>query len=176
METQEIHCALMVKRSTAPSFSGVYPIDKIPSKENLRYDQRGKSFIIINLDPSYKTGSHWVAVCINLKGCCEYFDSYGREPPRLIAEYLGSCLKSTVQFQSLASTTCGQWCVIYVWYRCKGATLTECIENFKKTKNDAIVNKLFNDNFVSKKKQVVFSQEFWVSQFAQSFKSYATHV
>ena len=37
---------------------------------------------IFNLDPSYKPGVHWVAVYIDKEGRPEYFDSFGRPPPK----------------------------------------------------------------------------------------------
>ena len=36
---------------------------------------------VINLDPSYKPGSHWVAVYFDRNGEGEYFNSLGRYPP-----------------------------------------------------------------------------------------------
>ncbi len=169
METREIGCALQVEKSTAKSFGGVYPIDKIPPREKLKYDQAGQSFVVVNLDPSYKTGSHWVVVCVNLGGHCEYFDSYGQKPPEPIENYLGkSYLCSRAQLQSIFSTTCGQWCVMYIWSRCNGASIVQFVKEFR-TKSDIDVNKLFNKHFVTKRVQVVFSQTFWTSQLAKSF-------
>jgi hypothetical protein len=50
--------------------------------------------IIFNLDPHYKSGSHWVALYINLwniqKPVISYFDSYGYETPKLIARLMRS--------------------------------------------------------------------------------------
>ena len=37
--------------------------------------------IVFNLDPSYKPGSHWVAVYIDRNGLPEYFDFFGRPSP-----------------------------------------------------------------------------------------------
>jgi hypothetical protein len=45
--------------------------------------------VIYNLDPHYKSGSHWVATFIDLKKHrCLYFDSYGMEPPAQIAKFM----------------------------------------------------------------------------------------
>jgi hypothetical protein len=42
-----------------------------------------------NLDPHYKSGSHWVANYIDLdKHCCYYFDSYGMETPKQIEKFM----------------------------------------------------------------------------------------
>ena len=45
--------------------------------------------VIYNLDPHYKSGSHWVATYIDIKRhICFYFDSYGMEPPQQIAKFM----------------------------------------------------------------------------------------
>jgi hypothetical protein len=45
--------------------------------------------IIYNLDPHYKSGSHWVGVYIDIpKHKCYYFDSYGLYPPKQIARFM----------------------------------------------------------------------------------------
>ena len=55
-----------------------------------------KTGIIFNLDPHYKSGSHWVALFINAKNrCIYYFDSYGDKIPRGIKK-----LVKTIQNQS----------------------------------------------------------------------------
>jgi hypothetical protein len=45
--------------------------------------------LIYNLDPHFKSGSHWVAVFIDIKKhLCYYFDSYGMYPPKQIARFM----------------------------------------------------------------------------------------
>ena len=45
--------------------------------------------VIYNLDPHFKSGSHWVAVFIDLvKHKCYYFDSYGMEAPDQIQKFM----------------------------------------------------------------------------------------
>uniref|UniRef100_A0A158P5G0 Ubiquitin-like protease family profile domain-containing protein n=1 Tax=Tetranychus urticae TaxID=32264 RepID=A0A158P5G0_TETUR len=61
------------------NFKGVYAIDKLP------LTLFPKPFgIVINLDPSWKSGSHWTAVFIPIYGSGIYFDSYGQQPPEMI--------------------------------------------------------------------------------------------
>ena len=49
---------------------GVYAIDEMKLIETVSYP----SSFVINLDPSYKPGSHWVAVYFDRNGIGEYFD------------------------------------------------------------------------------------------------------
>jgi len=45
--------------------------------------------IIYNLDPHFKSGSHWVANYIDLeKHKCYYFDSYGMAPPQQVEKFM----------------------------------------------------------------------------------------
>ncbi len=45
--------------------------------------------IIYNLDPHYKSGSHWVANFINKPAkTCYYFDSYGMRPPHRVYRFM----------------------------------------------------------------------------------------
>jgi hypothetical protein len=50
--------------------------------------------MVFNLDPHYKSGSHWVGLYINLKNINEpfvgYFDSYGYKTPELIERLMKS--------------------------------------------------------------------------------------
>ena len=53
--------------------------------------QNGTKYIgiIYNLDPHFKSGSHWVASFIDLvKHKTYYFDSYGMEPPEQIKKFM----------------------------------------------------------------------------------------
>ena len=75
---------------TSRTFKGVYALDEIVHiKQNSL-----PSAYVFNLDPSYKPGSHWVAVYIDRKGRPEYFDSFGRPPPREIKDFLNTCAES----------------------------------------------------------------------------------
>lgn len=50
---------------------------------------KNKIGIVYNLDPHYKSGSHWVANYIDIpKKSCYYFDSYGMKPPKQIYEFM----------------------------------------------------------------------------------------
>lgn len=85
----------------------------------------GKKYLgaIFNLDPSYKGGSHWVAIFINIpKKEVNYFDSYGMSPPKQIAHFMKSL---TLQEKSLKlqnsgrrfqykGSECGMYSMIFI--------------------------------------------------------------
>ena len=57
--------------------------------EKLKSDGKTKIGIIYNLDPSYKSGSHWIANFIDLdKHRVYFFDSYGMEPHENIKYFM----------------------------------------------------------------------------------------
>ena len=56
-------------------FIGVYAADQLP-----HFIHTFPAAIIINTDPSHKSGEHWVAIYIANTGHGEYMDSYGLPP------------------------------------------------------------------------------------------------
>lgn len=95
-------------------------------KLNLKEEKaKGKKFIgiVYNLDPHYKSGSHWVANFINTeKKTCYYFDSYGMKPPKEVYRFMQwlSIQEPKIQlgwngrrFQRLNSE-CGMYCLYFI--------------------------------------------------------------
>jgi hypothetical protein len=175
METNEIYAALKTHRMTKNCIDRVCPIDELPPRNKLKYNSDGITFLVVNLDASYLPGSHWVALCIpaNKKNIAEYFDSYGKKPKKIIRDYLGgNYINQKRELQGLTSTICGQWCIYYIWERCRGYTLSEITNSFKgktKDENDEIVNETVNLEFTGEDEPIV-DQEFWSSQTSKSLE------
>lgn len=100
-------------------FLGVFASDELPSQ--VRYP----CGLIANTDPGHLPGTHWVAMYINKNGQGEYFDSYGLQP--LVKEHEKfletNCSRwrhSTLTLQSLTSSVCGHFCMLFLHYRAKG--------------------------------------------------------
>lgn len=96
-----------------PHFGGVYPINRLP------IILKKPVSLVINLDPSYKEGSHWVAVYFEVSGYGYYFDSYGKEPTSHVLTLLERFAPkgysfSKHKFQDDFSTSCGYFCVLFV--------------------------------------------------------------
>lgn len=179
METNEIYAALKTKKETKDSIDRVCAIDELIEKNKIKYNSSGITFVVVNLDKSYEAGSHWVALCIpaDEKNIAEYFDSYGNTPNELLSNYLGGkYIMQTRQLQGLTSTICGQWCIYYIWCRCRGYTLSEISNTFKyksQEENDEFINDTINEEFTGENEPIQ-DQEFWSSQIALSlgdFKS-----
>ena len=92
-----------------PSFYGVFSIDRLPFVLLPR-----PSSLIINLDPSYKPGSHWVC-CIFKEKSAIYFDSFGRYPPPMVETFIErnekNWMSSEKIYQSERSMLCGYYCI-----------------------------------------------------------------
>jgi len=118
MNTQQLEQIFSEKTD----FVGVFPSDQIPP---IQPSPRVKC-LIINLDPSDKPGSHWVALSYHRntlgRNEMEYFDSYGF-PPYLSIPVKGKnwhLTYSKTRFQKEKSTVCGQHCVHFVDKRLAG--------------------------------------------------------
>ena len=172
METSEIYAGLKTHPLTKDCIERVCASDELPDKSTLKYNEDGITFIVVNLDPSYLPGSHWVAIRLGAskKIITEYFDSYGQDPDETIQTYIGAnYIAQTKQLQSPMSTICGQWCMYYILYRCRGYSLTEFVSQFNKNLklNDKIVNEYINSEFTGAHEPLM-DLDFWASQISQS--------
>ena len=79
---------------------------------------------IINMENTHDSagnplgGSHWVAVWIERKGFCAYFDPFGFPPPIEIENWLGrkTLYINNIMIQSIASEICGYYCIYFIYY------------------------------------------------------------
>lgn len=89
-------------------FLGCHMHDQLPS--SILPD----SAIVINLDDSDGSGTHWVA-CGDRKGVKYYFDSFGLPPSDRIRKLLtGKAFYSDSQIQQSDSVTCGYFCILWL--------------------------------------------------------------
>jgi hypothetical protein len=132
-------------------FIGVFPSNLVPPLTPRTTLQT----LIVNLDPSYKPGSHWIAITIQYKGkpIVEYFDSYGLPPQVNIGPKKNLRLVyNTKRLQKLHTKTCGHFCVYLLKRRLLGLSF------------DAIIKKLDSlsdpDKYVEKYIKVHFPKTF----------------
>ena len=120
-------------------FIGTFARDKLPKiKITIR-----PSFLIMNTDTSENPGEHWVAILIG-NDIGEYFDSFGITPNYSeIFEFfqineIKNIIYNPYQLQSIITSTCGAYCVLYIKLRCMGASFCDFINMFTddKIQND----------------------------------------
>ena len=131
--------------SSAKTFVGTYPADKLPS---ITTYTRPFSFIA-NTDPSYMSGTHWVAFFVT-DNCVEIFDSYGREMCPLFKNYTVRInhVCNDKQVQQIGTSVCGQHCIFYIYQRERGLSMEEIMAKFKNlNENDIAVRNWVDERF-----------------------------
>lgn len=125
-------------------FLGVFPCDKLPS---VSYP----ACFIANTEPSTSSGEHWVAVFINKEGYGDYFCSYGLPPvfPNFMDKNCYDWNFNQKRIQGTFSTTCGQYCVFFLFCRAKGLPMYKFMSLFTSNyhENDSIVTAFINGKF-----------------------------
>ena len=108
-------------------YGGVIALDEIP-----KVKVRNKTVYIVNTDPSYKKGQHWILIWYNEKP--EYFDPLAQFPPPQIQESLFltglAFYRSTRQVQPPFSVKCGEYGLFYAYYRARGYSMEEILQKF----------------------------------------------
>lgn len=147
MDSTQLFQALSTNVHTRNAFLGVFPSNQLP-----RRIHHYPTCFIANTDPSYESGTHWLAFYLPSPHHLEFFDSYGHEP----TEFPGSIRTFVRRFphvnfnamtlQSNISAVCGQYCIYYLYCKCRGYSLNDILLSF-------VPNQLCNDrnvyNFVT---------------------------
>ncbi len=93
-------------------------LDEVVMRDQLNHIQhKNKQNLIINLDSSRSSGTHWAGLLIEAKNAL-YFDSFGGLPPKEVIAY---CKRyklgySSFIIQDLSSETCGYYCLAFLHY------------------------------------------------------------
>ena len=124
-------------------FRGVFALDTLPLCNTGGY--------VCNLAPQSHPGTHWVALfCIGNQ--VDYFDSYGRSPPREICNVFRGkhVTHNTICLQSPFSAVCGQYCIYFLLSRMRGERMRDIIGWFDVgdlDHNDQMVYDFIRDNY-----------------------------
>lgn len=146
MNSSEINFILKSLNQTKHIFLGVYACDTLPN-----YVFKKPALLICNTQPIHKPGEHWVAIYISKKKQGEYFDSFGLPPSnKYILEFLNrNCSKfssNKQMIQSLFSNYCGQFCIMFAFFKGLSKSLKLFLKTFnlkKPYKNNNIVLNFF---------------------------------
>ena len=120
-------------------FKGIFPINEVPTVLT------SPSCMIINLDPSYLPGSHWVVICKNSEGRGYYIDSFGRLPPPLLKmeRYDDSWGFNNQVLQASDSVLCGEYCLYILYWWVRGRDINMILSDFKSPKENELMVDLF---------------------------------
>ena len=139
LNNEDIFQFIMKDELLLEAIDGIYPIDKLPM-----FIHPAK-FYIINSDPSFLPGRHWMNIFSPYGSHPEFFDSLGRAPSfysDAIPKFLGKkYVYNSIRLQPPNSSTCGLYCLYYVYHRLRGLTFSEILDRFSRDleHNDAVV-------------------------------------
>jgi len=111
---------------------GVFAMDKLPMEKN------SKKCFIVNTDPSFLPGKHWIAVFIPSNSLPEFFDSLGRSPSHYSEKILNFLLNKNSEgfvynckrLQGPQTSTCGLFCLYFLYFRIRGYSFVDILERF----------------------------------------------
>lgn len=145
MDTSEI--AFFLNKIHCEFKNNVFPANRLPIKVTL------PMYLISNLDPDTKPGSHWVAIYISSNGIGEYFDSFGRKPTTFHENFLKRNSKlyfhNGTILQNHLTTVCGMYCLMYIYCKFNKVSMYNYINMFTNDTlyNDLFLRQLFKDVF-----------------------------
>lgn len=132
-----------------------YPLVRVLARNQLpRYIDRTKPAVfVVNTDPSWRPGSHWVGLHYDGMGQFEYFDSFGLPPTvyRNIHRFITRNSDRPVGYnsrilQDVLSDYCGLYVIHFVLMKARGANMKDLLRIFpaetKQWRNDRIVYRL----------------------------------
>ena len=150
METSQIEKILI--RKLQSTYVGVVAVDELP-QTSLR-----PLAIVVNSDPASKPGTHWMCIYLFSNGTGEFFDTFGRYPDSPVVDYLNKQAQvgwtyNRRHVQSIISTLCGGYCLLYLECRNKNRahTMSQIVDRlFPYTDpwlNDTRVRYLIKSNY-----------------------------
>ena len=124
------------------------PINNVLSRDESSPHNHMQALFIYNLEPSYMSGSHWVATYVK-NGIINYFDSFGMPPFQEIVNHAKrknmTLLHQSDQIQNLLTTTCGYFCLYFLNEMNKGRSYYDSLKVFNI--QNTIVNEKYIENY-----------------------------
>lgn len=128
MDTHEIQQALKDIVGSLHREKNVYASNRLPMFVSK------PAYIIVNMDPDTKPGSHWVAIHIDKNNIGEYFDSFGRKPTGYHFSFMNrNCKRWSYNhkiLQNALTSVCGKYCLLYLYYKFKKYTMDYFVSMF----------------------------------------------
>lgn len=106
-------------------FRGCFPCNELPDPITLKYP----AALIVNLDPDFLEGSHWIALyAYGLGREVIYFDSYALPPNILINNdflfHFPRVVRNKKQYQAFKTETCPLYCILFIYFLSIGYPFT----------------------------------------------------
>ena len=124
------------------------PINNVLSRDESIPHNHKQALFIYNLEPSYMSGSHWVATFVK-NGIINYFDSFGMPPFQEIVNHAKrknmTLLHQSDQIQNLLTTTCGYFCLYFLNETSKGRSYYDSLKVFNS--HNTMENEKYIENY-----------------------------
>ena len=126
------------------------PINNVLSRDTKAPHNHKLAIFIYNLEPSYMSGSHWIATYVE-DNVINYFDSFGLPP---FQEKVNHAKKKNLtlmhqnqQIQNLYTSTCGYFCLYFLNEMHKGTDYFDLLQvfDFDTDKNEKFIEKYFTN-------------------------------
>ena len=113
------------------AFYGVYAMDKLPE-----FVPHLPLALIVNTHTHNLSGEHWKVVFINKDRCGEVFDSLAEPMNNLLTQWLNRFSRkwktNRKRYQLLRSSTCGAFCLYYIFKRFELPSLDSVTSTFSR--------------------------------------------
>lgn len=127
------------------------PINDVMSRDQRIPHNQTQSLVIYNLEPSYMSGSHWVATFVK-DNTINYFDSFGMPPFQEMVDHSKrknmTLLHQNNQIQNMKTSTCGYFCLYFLNEMNKGTSYFDLLQVFDMhdtAKNEIFIAKYFKN-------------------------------
>ena len=124
------------------------PINDVLSRDERVPHNHSQALFIYNLEPSYMSGSHWVATYVK-DNIVNYFDSFGMPPFQELVNHAKrnnlTLLHQNNQIQNISTTTCGYFCLFFMNEMNKGNSYYDLLKVFDI--HDTMKNETFIENY-----------------------------
>ena len=125
------------------------PINDVLSRDEKAPHNHRQALFIYNLEPSYMSGSHWVATYVK-DNIINYFDSFGMPPFQELVNYAKrknlTLLHQNNQIQNINTTTCGYFCLYFLNEMNKGKLYYDLLKAFNI--HDTMKNEKFIKQYI----------------------------
>ena len=154
MKSNDLRKELVLNKNTRYVFGKVLSIDELLYLPKLTK----KSFIIVNNQPQYLKGEHWLAIFIpsDQSQPIELFDSFGNAPTfynEILVNFLmlqrNKYSYNTLQIQSPKNDMCGLFCIYFISMRCIDIPFNIIMQVFDENnlkKNEKIIMNYFSSH------------------------------
>lgn len=126
-------------------FCGVKSYDTLP--KNVSSYPCG---FVVNTDPSYRKGEHWISVYFDNEKNCQYFCSFATEPFGKMYDFIKKNSFKTHYnvrpLQSYYSSCCGFFAVYHLLLASRGFSLLDVVKTFEE--KEPLENDRLVENFV----------------------------